>query len=98
MTYVYAEKKLDDLFNRALEEIDRIDQLIEPNADWLDLSLWTARKERVVGEYIAAARIVIEIFIETTMGDTQWRELHAIQWRNAEKLNIEIKASNRTPE
>ena len=94
MTYVYAEKKLDDLFNRSLEEIDRIDQLIEPDADWLDKSLWIARKERVVCEYIAAARVVIEIYIETTMGDTHWRELHAIQWRNAEKLSIEIKASS----
>ena len=93
MTYAYAEKKLDDLFNRSLEEIDRIDQLIEPDADWLDLSLWTTRKEKVVDEYIAAARVVIEIFIETTMGDTHWRELHTIQWRNAEKLNMEIKAS-----
>ena len=93
MTYVYAEKKLDDLFNRALEEIDRLDQLIEPDADWLDLSLWNARKERVVGEYIASARVVIEMYIEFTEGDSQWRELHAIQWRNAEKLNIEIKAS-----
>ena len=95
MTYEYAEKKLDDLFNRSLEEIDRIDQMIEPDADWLDQTLWAARKERVVGEYIAAARVVIEIYIETTMGDTNWRELHTIQWRNAEKLSIEIKASTK---
>lgn len=93
MTYAYAEKKIDELFNRALEEIDRINQLIEPDADWLDLSLWTARKERAVYEYLAAARVVIEMYIEFTEGDSQWRELHVIQWRNAEKLNIEIKAS-----
>ena len=96
MPYEYAKKKIDDLFNRALEEIDRIDQLIKPDADWLDRSLWDARKERVVHEYLAAARTVIEIFIEFTQGDDRWRELHAIQWTNAEKLNIEIKASNKT--
>ena len=95
MTYAYAEKKIDELFNRALEEIDRINQLIEPDADWLDMSLWTARKERAVYEYLAAARVVIEMYIEFTEGDSQWRELHAIQWRNAEKLNIEIKASTK---
>ena len=94
MTYGYAEKKLDELFNRSQEEIDRIDQLIEPDADWLDQTLWAARKERVVNEYIAAARVLIEIYIETSMVDTEWRELHAIQWRNAEKLSIEIKASS----
>lgn len=96
MTYEYAEKKLDELFNRALEEIDRIDQLISPDADWLDQTLWAARKERAVYEYLAAARTVIEIFIEFTEGDDRWRELHAIQWTRAEKLNIEIKASNKT--
>lgn len=94
MTYEYAEKKLDELFNKSLEEIDRIDQLIEPDADWLDKSLWTARKEKVVCEYNAAARVLIEIYIETSMVDTEWRALHAIQWRNAEKLSIEIKASS----
>lgn len=95
MTFKYAETKLNELFNRSLEEIDRIDQLIEPDANWLDQTFWTARKERVVCEYIAAARVLIEIYIETSMVDTEWRELHAIEWRNAEKLSIEIKASNR---
>ena len=96
MPYEYAKKKIDDLFNRALEEIDRINQLIKPYADWLDMTLWAARKERAVYEYLAAARVVIEMYIEFAEGDSHWRELHAIQWTYAEKLEIEIKASNKT--
>lgn len=95
MTFEYAKKKIDELFNRALEDIDRIEQLIEPDADWLDQSLWAARKERVMHEFLAAARIVTEMYIDLTIGDEHWRELHAIQWTYAEKLNIEIKAARR---
>ena len=92
MTYEYAEKKLDELFNKALEHIDRIEQMIEPDGDWLDKSLWSSRKYEVVSEYVAAARTVIEIYIELNNGAEDWRELHKIAWRCREKLDIEVKA------
>lgn len=93
MTYEYAERKLDELFNKALEHIDRINQMIEPDADWLDMSLWSSRKYDAVSNYSAAAHTVIEIYIELNAGAEDWRKLHEISWRNREKLDIEAKSN-----
>lgn len=91
MTYEYAKKKIDELFNKALERIDRINQMIEADADWLDMSLWSSRKYDAVSNYTAAANTVVEIYIELNPGAEDWRELHNLSWRNFEKLEIEAK-------
>lgn len=75
MTYDYAAKKIENIFNHELEHVDRIQKLIEPDPDWVDRTNWIRLMETCIDEYTAAARTVIEIYIELTMGECEnWRK------------------------
>ena len=87
MTYDYAAKKIEEIFNHELEHIDHIRNLIEPDPDWVSRTNWIRLMETTVDEYTAAAQTVIEIYIDLSMGDCEnWRELHKLQWEFKEQL------------
>lgn len=91
MTYEYAAAKIEKIFNHELEHIDRIYNLIEPDADAVSRTNWIRLMETCVDEYTAAARTVIEIYIELSNGECEdWRELHKLEWEFQEKLNITV--------
>lgn len=91
MTYEYAAKKIEDIFNHELEHIERIRGLMEPDPDWSDRSAWIGLMETAVDEFIAAARTVIEIYIELSMGECEnWRDLHKLEWEFQEKLKTTV--------
>ena len=91
MTYEYAAKKIENIFNHELEHVDRIQKLIEPDPDWVDRTNWIRLLETTVDEFTAAARTVIEIYIELSDGKCEdWRDLHKLLWEFAEKLKIYI--------
>ena len=91
MNYEYAAKKIEDIFNHELEHIDRIRGLVEPNPDWSDRTSWIMLMTGAVDQFTAAARTVIEIYIELSMGECEnWRELHKLEWECAERLKIEV--------
>lgn len=91
MTYEYAAQKIEKIFNYELEHIDRIRGLIEPDPDWSDRSAWIWLMETAVNEYTAAARTVIEIYIELSMGECEnWRDLHRLEWKLQEKLKTTV--------
>lgn len=91
MTYEYAAKKIENIFNHELEHIDRIRGLVEPDPDWLDRTLWISKMETAVDEFTAAGRVVIEIYIELSEGKCEdWRELHKLLWEFTEKLKTEV--------
>lgn len=93
MTYEYAATKIEKLFNRALECIDKIRSLIEPNSDWLDISLWCQKMETVIADYQGKTQLVIEMYIELTSAREDWRDLHKYAWNFAERLEIEVTAN-----
>lgn len=91
MTYEYSAAKIEKLFNHELEHIDRLYNLIEPDADAVSRTNWFTMMETCVDTFTAAARTVIEIYIELSMGDCEdWRELHKLEWELREKLNITV--------
>lgn len=91
MTYEYAAKKIEDIFNHELEHIERIRSLMEPDPDWSDRSAWIRLMETSVDEFTAAARTVIEIYIELSMGECEnWRDLHRLEWELQEKLKTTV--------
>ena len=91
MTYEYAAKKIESIFNHELEHIDRIHNLMEPDPDWVDRSGWIRLMETAVDEFTAAARTVIEIYIELSMGECEnWRELHTLEWELQERLKTTV--------
>lgn len=91
MTYDYAAKKIENIFNHELEHIDRIHNLIEPDPDAVSRTNWIRLMETCVNEYTAAARTVIEIYIELSMGECEnWRELHKLEWELQEKLKTTV--------
>ena len=91
MTYDYAATKIINIFNHELEHIDRIRGLVEPDPDWSDRSAWIRLMETAVDEFTAAARTVIEIYIELSNGECEdWRDLHTLEWELREKLNTTV--------
>ena len=91
MTYDYAAKKIENIFNHELEHIDMLSNLMDPNPDWVDRSGWIRLMESAVNEFTAAARTVIEIYIELSMGECEdWRELHNLEWELREKLTTTV--------
>lgn len=91
MTYDYAAKKIENIFNHELEHIDRIHNLIEPEPDAVSRTNWIRLMETCVDEYTAAARTVIEIYIELSNGECEdWRELHKLEWELQERLRITV--------
>ena len=91
MTYDYAAKKIENIFNHELEHIDRIRGLMEPDPDWSDRSAWIRLMETAVDEFTAAARTVIEIYIELSMGECEnWRDLHKLEWELQERLKTTV--------
>ena len=91
MTYEYATKKIESIFNHELEHVDRIQKLIEPDPDWADRTIWISKMETCIDEYTAAARTVIEIYIELSMGECEnWRDLHRLQCEFQEKLKTTV--------
>lgn len=91
MTYEYAAKKIEELFNKELEHVDVIRGMMEPDPDWVDRTIWISKMENVVNEFVAAGRVVIEIYIELSNCECKdWRELHKIHWSYAEKLKTEV--------
>lgn len=91
MTYEYAAKKIESIFNHELEHVDRIQKLIEPNPDWVDRTNWIRLMETCIDEYTAAARTVIEIYIELSMGECEdWRDLHKLEWELQERLKTTV--------
>lgn len=86
MTYEYAAKKIENIFNHELEHVDRIQKRIEP-----DRTNWIMLMETCIDEYTAAARTVIEIYIELSMGECEdWRELHKLEWELRERLKTTV--------
>lgn len=91
MTYEYAAKKIKNIFNHELEHVDRISRLMEPDPDWVDRSGWIRLMETAVDEFTAAARTVIEIYIELSNGECEnWRDLHRLEWELQEKLKTTV--------
>lgn len=91
MTYEYAAKKIESIFNHELEHVDRIQKLIEPDPDWVDRTNLIRLMETCIDEYTAAARTVIEIYIELSMGDCEnLRDLHKLEWELQEKLKTTV--------
>lgn len=91
MTYEYAAKKIENIFNHELEHVDRIQKLIEPDPDWVDRTNWIRLMETCINEYTAAARTVIEIYIELSEGECEnWRELHKLHWELQERLKTTV--------
>lgn len=91
MTYEYAAKKIENIFNHELERVDRIQKLIEPNPDWVDRTNWIRLMETCIDEYTAAARTVIEIYIELSEDECEnWRELHKLEWELQERLKTTV--------
>lgn len=91
MTYEYAAQKIEKIYNQELEHIDRIRELIEPNPNWVSKTNWISLIENTLIEFTAAARTVIEIYIELTMGECEdWRELHKLEWEFTEKLKTTV--------
>lgn len=91
MTYEYAAKKIENIFNQELEHIDRIHNMIEPDPDWVSKTSWIRLMETVVNEFTAAARTVIEIYIELSNGEREnWRDLHKLEWELQERLNTTV--------
>lgn len=91
MTYEYAAKKIENIFNQELEHVDRIQKLIEPDPDWADRTTWIRLMETSIDEYTAAARTVIEIYIELSEGECEnWRELHKLEWELQERLKTTV--------
>lgn len=87
MTYEYAAKKIESIFNHELEHIDSIHNLIEPDPDAVSRTNWIRLMETCVNEFTAAARTVIEIYIELSMGECEnWRDLHRLEWELRERL------------
>ena len=91
MKYDYAAQKIEKIYNQELEHIDRIQNLIEPNPNWVSKTNWISLIENTLIEFTAAARTVIEIYIELSMGECEdWRELHKLEWEFAEKLKTTV--------
>lgn len=91
MTYDYAAKKIENIFNHELEHVERIQKLIEPDPDWVDRTNWIRLMETCIDEYTAAARTVIEIYIELPEGECEnWRELHKLEWELQERLKTTV--------
>ena len=91
MTYDYAAKKIENIFNHELEHVDRIQKLIEPDPDWVDRTNWIRLMETCIDEYTAAARTVIEIYIELSEGECEnWRDLHKLEWELQERLKTTV--------
>lgn len=91
MTYEYAAKKIESIFNHKLEDVDRIQKLIEPDPDWVDRTNWIRLMETCIDEYTAAAWTVIEIYIELSMGECEnWRDLHKLEWELQERLKTTV--------
>lgn len=91
MTYEYAAQKIENIFNHELEHIDRIRGLMEPDPDSVSWTNWIRLMETCVDEFTAAARTVIEIYIELSMGECEnWRDLHRLEWELQEKLKTTV--------
>ena len=91
MTYDYAAKKIENIFNHELEHVDRIQKLIEPDPDWVDRTNCIRLMETCIDEFTAAARTVIEIYIELSIGECEdWRELHKLEWELQERLKTTV--------
>lgn len=91
MTYDYAAKKIESIFNHEMEHVDRIRKLIEPDPDWVDRTNWIRLMETCINEFTAAARTVIEIYIELSDGECEnWRELHKLEWELQERLKTTV--------
>ena len=91
MTYEYAAQKIENIFNHELEHIDRIQKLIEPDPDSVSRTNWIRLMETCVDDYTAAARTVIEIYIELSMGECKnWRDLHRLEWELQERLKTTV--------
>lgn len=91
MTYEYAAKKIENIFNHELEHVDRIQKLIEPDPDAVSRTNWIRLMENCVDAFTAAARTVIEIYIELSEGECEdWRELHKLEWELQERLKTTV--------
>ena len=91
INYEYAAKKIENIFNHELEHVDRIQKLIEPDPDWVDRTNWIRLIETCIDEYTAAARTVIEIYIELSEGECEnWRDLHKLEWELQERLKTTV--------
>lgn len=90
MTYAYASQKIVSLFNRTLEHIDKIRNLVEPDVDWVDNSIWFEKMENEISIFRECARTVIEVYIELTEGELNWRALHELSRNYEERLITEV--------
>ena len=91
MTYEYAAKKIESIFNHELEHVDRIQKLIETDPDWVSRTNWIRLLETCIDTYLAAARTVIEIYIELSWGECEdWRDLHKLEWELRERLETTV--------
>lgn len=92
MNYAYAADKIETLYNRTLEHIDRIYDMISPAEESaLSLSSWVRRMESCVSEFSESSAVVIEIYIEMTCGADDWSKLHSLKWDFYEKLAMYVK-------
>lgn len=91
MTYEYAAKKIENIFNHELEHVNRMQKLIEPDPDWVSRTNWIRLLETTIDEFTAAARTVIEIYIELSEGECEnWRDLHKLEWELQERLKTTV--------
>lgn len=96
MTYEYAVNKIENIFNHELEHIDRIHALVGVKPNWIEKNSWIRLMETAIFEYKAAARVVIEIYIELASGVCEnWRDLHKIAWEYENRLNIIVERNKK---
>lgn len=91
MTYEYAAKKIEEIYEENLDHIKRLHKMVEPNPDWVDLTTWFTILDGCLNEFSAATNVVIEIYIELSNGECEnWRELHKLKYELSEKLKTEV--------
>ena len=96
MSYAYAAEKIETLYNRTLEHIDRIYDMITPAEESaLGLSSWVRRMESCISEFSESGAVVIEIYIEMTSGADNWANLLSLKWNFYEKLEMYVKGYKR---
>lgn len=91
MTYEFAEKKIEEIYEENLDHLKRLRKMVEPNPDWVDLTTWFTIMDGCVNEFSAASNTVIEIYIELSNGECKdWKDLHKLKCDLSEKLKTEV--------
>ena len=91
MTYEYAKKKIEEIYDKNLDHLKRLRKMVEPNPDWVDITTWFTIMDGCINEFSASANTVIEIYIELSNGECEnWRALHQLKYDLLEKLKTEV--------